>query len=324
MTTAENTLDSVEADEVSTPPTRSKKWLTILGWSGVTLFFLIFFTLAKLPDQRIKSYLDSQIAAQLSPKGISFSSKSGSISLLFGLTYTMKDISLNLPPPLPSGYIDRMDISPSLIPMLWGKTGGSFSIQNKDGFIQGNFSVSSSQKGDFVKLSYQAKNLDLGRMGVLPILAGIQGSGTLSGEGRFAGDLNAPNTWDGTIGLNLSKFVLDSQSIMGFSVPRVGISDSVAEITFDQGKGKVKSLRLGKPGNSADDIHATLSGDLVLGKRMDASTMNLKTNLSLSETVTKAFILVDALLGPYKQADGSYTFMLSGPLDSPMPGPVAP
>ena len=91
---------------------------------------------------------------------------------------------------------------------------------------------------------------------------------------------------------------------MGFNVPKLSISEGKVELFGRQGQGDDQDLPLGQAG-SADDIQGSGSGDVILGRNWDASTLNAKINFKLSENILKAFVLIDALLGPGKQGDGS-------------------
>jgi type II secretion system protein N len=117
--------------------------------------------------------------------------------------------------------------------------------------------------------------------------------------------------------MDLSKLVIEQQSVVGFALPRMNISEGKIDIAIEKGKLALKNVKLGKSG---DDLRANVTGDLVLGKTWDSSLLNAKVNFALSEMVTKALVLVDALLTPGKQPDGSYTYSLNGALSGP---PVA-
>ena len=143
-----------------------------------------------------------------------------------------------------------------------------------------------------------------------------QGFRSPYGRRRYLRDMGTPSTLRGDINLNLSKILVEPQSIMGFSIPRLSISEGVAELEMSKAKGAIKTLRLGKPGNAADDINATATGEIALGKQWSRASY-IKTRFSFSENVMRSFVLLDALLGQAKQADGSYAYGLSGPVAAP-------
>ena len=116
--------------------------------------------------------------------------------------------------------------------------------------------------------------------------------------------------------------MIDAQSIFGFPIPKILVSEGNADIEIQDGKAQIKTFKLGKPGHVEDDIQATLTGQVILGKFWAASKVDLNTRFSLSQNILKPLILLDAILGSGKQPDGSYAFHLTGPILSPTPSPL--
>jgi type II secretion system protein N len=299
---------------------RSQVILKRAGWAGFGLICMIFFTIIKLPEDRLKGFIEGNLSNLLAQRGISFTSNESKISYFLGVTYSMKNVTVNLPSTTVPIHIDRLQITPSILSSIIGRFGGAFIIDNGDGNLTGSFSTKSTN----IDVYFKAKKLNLGKLGVLPIAAGIQGSAILDGTGTVSGDPAVPSTLEGNINIILSKIVIDPQTISGFAIPRLGISDGVADLNIDKAKAVIKTFRLGKPGNAADDLQGTVTGDISLGRSWEASSLNLKTHFGLSESIMKAFVLLDAILGGGKQADGAYSFNISGPLENPMPTPVGP
>ena len=322
------TTDGIESNEISpasevtvsaTPDSKGTRILKTLAWGLLGVFLLSLFTLLKLPDDRIKAYVQGAIAAALAPKGITFTAEKGYISLGWGVSYVMKGVTLEFPPPQPASHIDKISVTPSILPLILGYQGGSLAIVSGDGKLGGSFSM----KGSNISLSLDAKQIDLGKLGVFGVAAGIRGTGQLSGSAAVSGDMSIPSTLTGDIDLSLSKIALDPQTIAFFNVPKISISEGKIEISADKGKATIKTLRLGKAGSS-DDLQGTATGDIILGRNWDSSTLNAKVNFKLSDTLMKAFILLDSLLGPGKQGDGSYSLTLAGPVTAPNPTPLPP
>jgi len=307
-----------QSNELENTEAAGRKWAQILGWVALTLFCLVLFTILKLPDDRLKSYINGNISAVLAQKDITFTAGETHLSMLFGLTYTLKDVTLSPPPPSPPIRVEKIKISPALLPLLFRRVGGNLEIENGKGELDASFSFKDSE-GD---LSFKTKKLDIGKLGLLPLLADVQASAIFGGTGKISGDMNVPNTLTGSIDLKFNKGVIEPQSIMGFSIPRLNISEGVVDVTFGKGKAILKTISLGKTGNKSDDVQANASGEMALGKNWDATTLNAKAKLSLSEAVLKAFVLLDAILGNGKQPDGSYAFSLTGPLSAINPTPL--
>ena len=297
---------------------RRKRIAQSIGWVAFGLASLFLFTLIKLPEDRIKNYVQGMIAAQLAPKGITLTAERGYLSVGWGITYVMKDVSLTFPSPESTTKIEKITLTPSLLPMIFGYQGGNLWVEQGDGSLY----ASVSMKGTQISASLKAKSIDVGKVGLLNLAAGVRGSAVWSGTASLAGDFSIPSTLTGDVDLTVGKISLDQQSILGFNVPKIQLSEGRIEVTADKGKATIKQFKLGKPG-SGDDLQASGTGDVLLGRNWDSSNLNAKTNFRFSESVSKAFVLLDALLGAGKQTDGSYTFALSGPLSAPQFLPTA-
>lgn len=292
----------------------------IVGYSGwiITFFLLlVFFTILKLPEDRLVKFINGTISAQLADQGITFTATESHLSIL-RMRYAMKDVTLTFP----AGDAVRLDsvvVSPSLVGMITGSPGGTLWLESGKGTVDAKFSLGKTA----FTANYAINDIDLGKSGILKAAAGVAGGARVSGQGELSGEMNSPATYTGKLGLAMNAITVDSQSIMGFPVPKLTVSEGKADITFDKGRAVLNTLRLGKPGNTADDVRINLTGDVTLGRTWPLSQMNLKSELNLSAEVLKSLSLLDMLLGQGKQADGSYAFMLNGPLSSPAATPIA-
>lgn len=302
------------------PPSRLKKILRLLAWTFFALFLMVFFTILKLPEDRVRNFIQGSIANSLGAQNIGFTAGEGHLSILKGGSYTMKDVVLSLPPPAEPLKLEEVSVTPMLLPILTGKLGASFRLRGGSGELSGTFSM----KQNNLSFSYSAKGLDIGKMGIVAALAGIKAGAVVNGTGELSGDLNIPTSINGHLALDLSQIVIDAQSIQGFSVPRSTISEGKADIAVDKGKATIRTLRLGKPGDANEDIRATVTGDMTLSRALNQSNVNFKADFFLSQKIMKSFVLLDALLGIAKQPDGSYAFNITGPFSSPMAVPSAP
>jgi type II secretion system protein N len=303
------------------PPSRFRKIASTVGWISFGVSSLLFFTILKLPEDRVKGIVQGNIAAALAAKGISFTAGKTAMSFFPMPSYAMSDISLTFPPPTSNtAHIDKIQLTPSLLSLLTGKLGGSIAIENGDG----NLNLQASGRGSQLNVQYDANKLDIGKIGLLPGLAGIEGSAVVSGKGSLSLNTNAWNQADGQIQLSLSKIEIDSQSISGFTIPRLSISQGKVDLDINQGRGVLKLLSLGQNGSTTDDLKANFSGDLNFAKTLQASTINIKGNFSLSQAALKGLSIVEMILSSGKQADGSYSYKLTGPLTAPVPTPIGP
>lgn len=315
----ESSLESAVEEEVETP-LLSKKWIKTLGWTSLTILSFLFFTFLKLPEDRLKNYIEGNIASILTSQNIGFSANEGHVSVFFGLSYIMKGITLTPPAPSKPIQIEEIRVSPAILPMVIGKMGGKIRVKpvGKDA---GSLEASFSMKKEKISFSYDLRTIDLGKVGLLSILGDIKGSAIVSGKGDFHGDFSNPSTLTGQIRLDISKVQLDAQSIQGFSVPQIRVSEGKVDLEINQGKAVIKTFELGKA--TTDDLRLKLTGGATLGRQLGSMDLNTRADFSLSAPILKAFSLLDMLLGAGKQDDGSYAFNLNGPVTSLTPTPVS-
>jgi hypothetical protein len=105
---------------------------------------------------------------------------------------------------------------------------------------------------------------------------------------------------------------------MGFQLPAMTISDGTVDITIERGKLLMKNVQIGK---ATDDLQMGITGDITLNRFMNASALNLKAVLGISEKVKQSISLIDSLLGPARQADGRYAYKVTGTMGAPFPVP---
>jgi type II secretion system protein N len=321
-----NTAMGTAQISMDNQPSRAVRGLKVAGWSVIFLFFLAIFTLTRLSDDpRIRGYVSGMIASILAPQGIGFSSEESSISVGFGISYDMKQVTLSFPSQSEPVKIERVVFSPSLIAMIFGKIGGDFSVEQGKSELSGTFAV----KGANASVHLNFDEVDLGKMGILLAAAKIRGSGIVEGKANLEGNFAEPGTLAGNVKLKIKQLVIEPQSTqvqtsMGpFTIKisqRLNISESDIDLEIDKSKAVARTLRLGKAG-SADDIKATATGDVTLGRNWDSTSLNLRTTFSFSDAIRKDFFLLDPLLKNGKQPDGSYSYGFTGPIHAVVANP---
>ena len=305
-------------DSIVLPRTRFQAWFRNSSWIFLGVFCFIFFTVSKLPRDRISDVIQGNISSFLASRGITFSAKKADLSLLFGVVYDLKGVTLNFPAPQPPAQIDEIEISPSILPLLIGEIGAKVRVRNGDGAMN----LAGSFRGHRISTTFSARRFNIGNIALLKLLTNVAGSATLTGQGSLSTDLDAMTETNADIRLNLSKIIVDGQSIQGFAIPRLSMSEGKIDFSIDHGRGMLHSLRLGAPGSTSDDIRADITGDILFGKSLNTSTCNLKANFSFSPTLLNSFSLLSALLAAGRQPDGSFSYKLVGPLLSPNPMPA--
>lgn len=305
--------------EFSESPSRARRLLGWVGWLSLAFILMIVFTVLKLPEERVRNFIHGSIASALSAQNMGYTAGQEKLAIGFGVSYVMKDVTLSLPPPAEAVHIDEVTVAPAILPMILGKMGGKAWIRNGSGAISASFSL---KKND-LSLEIDSKAMDLGKLGLVAALAGVKASALLNGTAELKGDLTSPSGLEGRIQLDLSNLVVDAQSVMGFGIPRIAVSEGKIDVLIEKSKASIRTLRLGKTGNAADDLKATLTGEVVLAKQWPASTLNVKAAFELSQNLMKGLNLpIDLILGGGKQPDGSYAYNLTGPVTSPTATPV--
>ena len=318
-------MGETEGSEITSPTLKfkrlslSQKSIRILGWMGLFIFTLTLFTYFKLPETHLKNFIHGSISSVLNAEGITFTAAKTSLSFGFGVNYKMKEIFMNIPNVDSAIQIDSLEISPSLLDFILGKVGGNFEIKNVTDSMEGTFSLKTLAKANILKTKIKFYEFNVGKLGLIPYFTGLKGNLMMNGKINFYGDISTPETWDGNGTLTLKKIIIEPQTLQGFNIPQVNIDEGELDLDFSHGKGLINNIKLGK--TNSDDIQGKVTGDLTLSKTLELSTMNLKTNFTLSQNIIKSFVIIDAILGAGKQNNGSYAWNLNGPLFSPVAAP---
>jgi len=301
-------------------PSRLKKLIKFSGWTVLFLSTLVAFTIMKLPEERLHQFVLGQISTSLRPYGVTFSAKEGDLSFGFGIQYRLRGITLKLRSSQTPIKIDEITVSPALLPMFIGRMGGNLNIQHGDSSLD----LSVGIRGNTLSVIYEAHEIEIEKLAVLFSPIPVKLSGTLSGSGNIDGDLANPRSLSGAVEYRFSNLGIKKQSIYGFDIPSLSISQGKIDIEIQEGKAEINTFRLGNPpsGKNGDDISVNLSGEILIGRQWESSTLNLKVLFSFSKKIMKAFVLLETILGQAKQADGSYAYKISGRIISPVPSPI--
>ncbi len=293
----------------------------MLIWPLIFIGLLLIFSVVKLPEIRLKNYVQGQMAAALATQGLTFTSTDSDFSYWLGPTYSLEGVTISgaqLSQPI---RLKEIEISPSLLSLFTLRIGAKLKIDAGKGALTGTVSAKGLNPPTGLKVFFDLKQIDLNQLQVLPIAAKIQGGMIATGTLEFAGDLKDPKDASGSLNLNLSKIQIEQQSIAGFNIPKLLIDDGTINGELKGGKFNIKSFRLGKAGNASDDITLNTTGDIELKPTLASSQLNVDVTFTTSAKIQKAFMLLDALLSDGKVAEGSYAYHLTGPLDSPIRGP---
>lgn len=295
-----------------------KKGLRITAWIVAGLVLLIFFTLIKFPQDRLKPLIQSQIGAALAAQGITLVPERSHLGFLFGLSYTLENVKISSPS-LPNPVtIERIRVAPALIGSIMGQVQARIAVTQGSGSATIDLFMPHPEESAEFEVDAQFRAFDLGAVPLVQLFTGVQAGGILSGQLAVEGNAEIPSSLEGTADLKIQKFQLDQQSFMGLPLPKIGAPQAQIRLNASKGKFQVEQVQIEKGG----ELWASLTGQSTLGQRWDASTLELKTQFGLTESVLKALPLVDTLLGGARQADGTYAFTITGTWAAPFFNPV--
>lgn len=287
----------------------------------VGTIFLLLFTIIKIPEPRLKSVLLGYLNFGASQMGVQILAPDSSISYWRGPEFILKNGSIVTAKAEPIRF-DELRIKPTLLPLFLGKLGVNLTFVSKSGQID----LLTLYRSGLVEIDLKADNLDLKAIPFLSfvvpdIIGPVSSQGTAQIATKLNVDMESPHTLSGTISLKISKFALDSVSVMGLTVPSLSLSEVLIDLDALNGKLRIQKGSIGKA-NTADDIQATVAGDITLAKVIEASTVNLKTQFRFSEKILTSFSILDSVLTPGKKSDGSYAFSLTGSPQQPAFTPI--
>lgn len=291
--------------------------LTLL--TGLFFFLLTIFTISKLPTSKITALIQGNLQVFLDPFGIYVTDQGRDFSIIRGFRYHLTKPTFELPDQTRIEF-EELSASPRILSLFKGMAGANLNLKQKVNNTISEIDVAVAGRSDKVQAHIQLDQVDLAKVGILAFAGQIKGTGTVSGTMDIEGSLSDPSTLTGAIQLTLKNIQLDEQNIMGFQLDTMKIAEGLIDIQIQQGKLEFKNVRIGKPGGS-DDLNALVTGNLALNRNLNASNLNLKVVLGLSDRAKQKLSLIDSLLGSAKQSDGRYAYKLTGSLGAPFPQP---
>lgn len=283
------------------------------------LSLLVVFALVKAPQPKIHAWLLGTINQQMNPVGFHILADEGHIVLGFGLQYEMTDVRLVKITNRKSLKFSHLEVAPAIAPLLQGKLGGTFRLEDEG---SGTISGAALAKGEDFEVTLALEKIDLGKMGILPFAADIEGTANIDGTIELAGNTNQVTGLSGKIDLILAKIVVDGQKVQNFDIPRTAINDGVISLVLGSGKATITTFRLGKPSGN-DDLNGVMTGNIKLNKMIENSDADLKLKFGFTDRYKqeKTISLLDSLLGQYRHADGTFGMKFTGPISAAQPLP---
>ena len=290
-----------------------KSPMKIAGIAGLFVLLVLILTVLKLPEARITGFIQGMVQSGLDPYGIYLTDRGRELSLLPAVRYSLDHPVLELPDQTRIEF-DELVVEPRLSSLLTGKAGVHAELRQGPSEIR----IDAAGKGENVDAEIHLENADLGKLGVLAFVAGIKGSGVLTGDIKVNGSLTDLSTLNGSLELKLRKLKIEEQNLMGFQLPLIQVSEGDLNIEIKAGKLLMKNVQIGK---GTDDLRVQVTGDLALNRYLNASALNLRAVLGISEKVRQSLSLIESLMGSAKTPDGRYAYKLTGTLGVPMPQP---
>jgi type II secretion system protein N len=205
-------------------------------------------------------------------------------------------------------HLDGLGVRAAPLSMLMGKKAAAFAASVYGGAIDGEYATAQ----DLVELSFDAGDVDLSQLPFEKPEMSLKLKGILAGEADLSFDTDDVKKSTGSLKLSFDGLGLGPDSMMGgFQLPEVNFSR--AAVSFEVKEGK---LEVTEGDFTSDSLEATLSGDIVLNKKLTRSRNRLELVFSLPEDIDKlAQIAPD--LKRARDDEGKYHLNIGGTVLSP-------
>jgi type II secretion system protein N len=290
------------------PHSAGKGVLKILSMSLVFISLIVFFTILKMPRSRVTDLIQGYIQAALDPSGIYIRSMDRTLDLFPVPKYRLDHPVVELSEQTQIEF-DALEVRPSPLKLFTGAIGGQAMIRQG----KGDLTLDGALRKNSISFEALLNEIDLGKIGAFSF-AGIKGGGSLNGKIQIDGSPADFTVMNGVLDLKMKNVNIEEQSIFGFKVPPVLLSDGTVAADLKAGKLSLRNVALGRQN---DDLLVTASGDIMLNRNLNSSLLNLRITLALSDKLKSAFSFIDMVLSGSKQKDGRYAFKLTGPLAQP-------
>lgn len=218
----------------------------------------------------------------------------------------------NEPAPLPIRqpmiHLDGLAVRAAPLAMLMGKDALAFVAEIYGGALHGQFAQSEAG----MEVSFDGGDIDLGRLPVVTEQVTLNLLGVASGDADLYFDAADVKSSTGSLNLSFEGLGLGPESVVGgFGLPEVSFGK--AGVAFEVKDGK---MSVTEGAFESDILTATLSGDIVLNKKLVRSRNRLELVFSLPEDLDKlAQIAPD--LKRSRDDEGKYHVTIGGTILAP-------
>ena len=208
----------------------------------------------------------------------------------------------------PMLHLDGLAVRAAPVSMLIGKDALAFVAEIYDGALSGEFAQSDAG----VEVSFDGGGIDLGKLPVATENMTLNLVGIASGEADLTFDAADVKNSSGFLKLSFEGLGLAADSaVAGFGLPEVTFSE--AGVAFEVKEGK---LAVTEGTFASDTLNATLSGDIVLNKKLVRSRNRLELLFSLPDDLDKLAQIAPELKRA-RDDDGKYHVTIGGTILSP-------
>ncbi|HRK02828.1 MAG TPA: type II secretion system protein GspN, partial [Oligoflexia bacterium] len=277
--------------------------------------FLIF----KFPEGRIQNYLIAHARIVMQNEGLSFAAEKVSLSFIFGPAVKFYNIEIRaIDDDSQILKIPFLKIRPKISSLIFKNKKLGISAELLGGELSGT--VGAGASGSML-IDLDVDRINLALSTLVKRYTIVELKGEVDGKVEIDFDGVDPSKTEGIIALKLKNIQIPDQIAYGFNLPTLNIKQCVIDIPIGQGKADFRLVECGKDVNK-DDIIGNLSGQITFDRVINNSKLNLRTVFQLSDTVVKAFPLLDALLASAKSSDGKYLYRIGGSISGidPVPG----
>lgn len=323
-----------ESNTSKTTDPLSKKGRLFLVVFGVLLF--LFFLILKLPEARVQNYLLGHIRIIAQNMGYTFQAEKVSLGIIFGPSLKIENAKLKSVDDdsivIPIEYLKIKPHITSLLPFFTMKK-VSFSLRAFNGEASGVVGIALNSKSlsyrqqlmEQISLDITAEEISVPKiLNLFPNIPISVGSSTLDLKSDLFLDFVHPEVSTGKLHSALKNTLIPAQSMLGFNLPQVQISQIDADLSVSQGKILVRNFTIGQD-IKKDDVVAKVTGELLIDNQANALNplerfkLNNRIVFELSPKLKGSFPFLDAILGPAKDANGKYNYGLRGTLAFPSP-----
>ncbi len=224
---------------------------------------------------------------------------------LFGVTVTEKT---------PAGAralvtASSVTVRPSIFAALTGEEGGALDARLLGGelFVSGKTDGGADER---INIKFEMEGIDLGLLAIWERVPWGKLGGKLDGEGKVSIVNNDIFKGAGKLKANLSGGLLTLGKVFSSDGKGVRLGEGRFELEYKSGKVTIDRAEI-----KGDDVAASVSGDIILSKRVEFSRLNLKISIKLSGELKQKF---GPLLAFFKKDNrGSTVIHISGVARAP-------